>query len=132
MMWLCAVMTGVVWACLASFAGVVAERVPRGESINGRSHCVCGRQLDALQNIPVLGWCVSRGRASCCGAVIPRRYVVSEMVSLVAGFVVGLLAGAFLPVPVAVGFLVVASAGWTFSAVRVLRRAENTEGPVVS
>jgi leader peptidase (prepilin peptidase)/N-methyltransferase len=72
------VLAGALGMVLASFLCVVAERVPRGESLMGRSHCVCGRQLDGSENIPVFGWLLSRGRARCCGAKIPARYVLSE------------------------------------------------------
>jgi len=66
-------------ACFASFCCVLAERVPAGESINGRSHCVCGRQLTAGQNIPVFGWLSCRGTARCCGAKLPARYLYAEL-----------------------------------------------------
>lgn len=75
---LLAAYAAVFGAAIASFLGVVGERVPRGESINGRSHCVCGRQLRASENIPVLGWLRARGRAACCGARIPVRYALAE------------------------------------------------------
>jgi leader peptidase (prepilin peptidase)/N-methyltransferase len=65
-------------ASFASFLGVVGERVPRGETLGGRSHCVCGADLGAA-NIPVFGWLFLRGRARCCNAVIPVRYVLVEV-----------------------------------------------------
>ena len=39
----------VVFACVGSFIGVCADRIPRGEQIyKGRSHCdSCGRELKA-------------------------------------------------------------------------------------
>lgn len=66
-------------AAIASFLCVVAERVPAGESINGRSHCICGQQLKARHNVPILGWLALRGRAKCCGASIPVIYVLAEI-----------------------------------------------------
>lgn len=69
----------VLGAAIASFLCVVFERVPRGESINGRSHCVCGRQLKALENVPILSWVTLRGKAPCCGASIPAFYVLAEL-----------------------------------------------------
>ena len=63
---------------IASFLGVAAERPLRQESLNGRSHCVCGRKLSWHENIPVFGWLKARGKAKCCGSTIPKRYVISE------------------------------------------------------
>jgi prepilin signal peptidase PulO-like enzyme (type II secretory pathway) len=81
----------------ASFLCVVAERVPKGRSINGRSLCVCGEQLRVWrgarpENVPVLGWVASWGRTH-CGAKLPASYVVCE-IALAAGFTV---AAATLP-----------------------------------
>lgn len=52
----------------------------------GRSRCVCGRQLSALENIPVVSWLALRGRARCCQAKIPVRYVLAEAGSAAVGF----------------------------------------------
>ena len=64
---------------IASFLGVVGERVPRGETLGGRSHCVCGKELTAGANIPIFGWVLRRGVAKCCGAKIPARYFWGEL-----------------------------------------------------
>lgn len=66
-----------------SFLTVVAHRVPRGESIVApRSRCTaCGTQIAAYDNVPVLSWLVLRGRARCCGAAIPARYPLTELVT---------------------------------------------------
>jgi prepilin signal peptidase PulO-like enzyme (type II secretory pathway) len=63
----------------ASFLCVVAERVPRGLSLGGRSKCVCGRQLKLSENIPIFGWLRARGKATCCGATLPRFYLWAEL-----------------------------------------------------
>ena len=64
-----------------SFGTVVAYRVPRGESIvSGRSHCPsCGRQINAVENIPVLSWIFLRGRCRHCGEKISVRYPLTEL-----------------------------------------------------
>ncbi len=80
-------------AVFASFLAVVAERVPRGESLGGRSHCVCGRMLKAGENIPVLGWLATGGRARCCGARLPVNYLLGEVIGFVLLGTVGLLSG---------------------------------------
>lgn len=94
----------VLGAVFASFCCVVVERVPRGESINGFSHCSCGRPLKPYENIPILGWLRTGGKAKCCGARIPAHYVVAEAFSaavwavlvLSLGFVPGLVVAAVL------------------------------------
>jgi leader peptidase (prepilin peptidase) / N-methyltransferase len=80
-----------VGASIGSFLGVVIERVPRGESLGGRSHCVCGAPIRALDNVPVISYLVRRGRARCCGASIPAWYLAIE-----AGGAVVALAGYLL------------------------------------
>jgi general secretion pathway protein O len=82
--WYPIVVGGLFGAILASFTMVVIERVPRGESINGRSRCVCGRQLRAWENVPILGWLLSGGRARCCGSSIPARLLYAECAGAVA------------------------------------------------
>lgn len=80
-------------AATGSFIGVVLYRVPRGESLGGRSHCACGRQLAGYENIPIVAWLVLRGRARCCGARIGAETFFTEVacaaVAAVAGFVFG-------------------------------------------
>lgn len=77
-------------AALASYGCVIAERVPQGETLGGRSHCACGRQLRAVELAPIFGWLRCRGRARCCGAKIPAGYLVAELlVGLLGGTVAG-------------------------------------------
>ena len=65
-----------------SFIGVVADRVPRGESIVGpRSRCPrCGAQIAAYDNVPVVSWLLLRGRCRHCGERISARYPLTELV----------------------------------------------------
>ena len=64
-----------------SFIGVIAHRVPRGESfVGGRSVCdSCGVQIAAYDNIPVVSWLLLRGHCRSCGARIPVRYLLVEL-----------------------------------------------------
>ena len=66
---------------LGSFGTVVAYRVPRKEGIaTGRSRCPhCGRQIGAIENIPVLSYLWLRGRCAGCGARISPRYPLIEL-----------------------------------------------------
>jgi leader peptidase (prepilin peptidase) / N-methyltransferase len=55
-----------------SFINLAADRLPRGESVvHPRSHCrACGRELNALDLVPVLSYVVRRGRCASCHARI--------------------------------------------------------------
>jgi leader peptidase (prepilin peptidase)/N-methyltransferase len=74
-----------------SFLNVVIHRLPRGESVAfPGSHCTsCGAPIRPLDNLPVLGWLLLRGRARCCKAPISGRYPLVELLG-------GLLGGALI------------------------------------
>ncbi|MEM9646048.1 MAG: prepilin peptidase, partial [Planctomycetota bacterium] len=75
------VVTWLAWvgASIGSFLNVVAWRMPRGESVNGRSHCPrCLSKLLARDNFPVLGWLSLRGRCRTCRLPISARYPIVE------------------------------------------------------
>lgn len=57
---------------VGSFINLAADRLPRGESIvHPRSHCrSCGRVLNVVDLIPVVGYLVRRGRCASCGTPI--------------------------------------------------------------
>jgi leader peptidase (prepilin peptidase)/N-methyltransferase len=68
-----------VGSSVGSFLNVVAWRMPRGESINGRSHCPrCQAQLRARDNLPVFGWLALGGRCRNCRLPISVRYPIVE------------------------------------------------------
>lgn len=68
-----------VGSSIGSFLNVVAWRMPRGESINGRSHCPrCLAQLKARDNFPVFGWLALGGRCRSCHLPISIRYPIVE------------------------------------------------------
>lgn len=68
---------------LGSFINLAADRLPRGESImSPRSHCrSCGRQLNVVDLLPVVGYLLRRGRCASCGVAIG---VSSPLVEAVA------------------------------------------------
>ena len=78
--------TVVIWcfwigSSIGSFLNVVAWRMPRGESINGRSHCPrCQAKLRARDNFPVFGWLRLGGRCRTCRLPISPRYPIVELV----------------------------------------------------
>jgi leader peptidase (prepilin peptidase) / N-methyltransferase len=68
---------------LGSFLNVVAARVPLRRSIvRPPSACMdCGHEIAWYDNVPVLSWLLLRGRCRSCGAGIPMRYPLVELVS---------------------------------------------------
>ena len=68
-------------ALFASFAQLVADRIPTGTTIGGRSRCLaCGHPLGLLDVLPLFGYAVNRGRCRFCDAPIPRSHPVVELV----------------------------------------------------
>ncbi len=68
-----------VGSSVGSFLNVVAWRMPRGESVNGRSHCPrCLTTLSMRDNFPVFGWIALRGRCRTCKLPISPRYPIVE------------------------------------------------------
>lgn len=77
------ILAGSIGLAVGSFLNVCIDRLPRRESIvTTRSHCdACGRQLSLADLVPVLGYVILRGRCRSCGAAIPRRVLVVELLS---------------------------------------------------
>ncbi|MDA8744268.1 prepilin peptidase [Rubripirellula amarantea] len=70
-----------IGSSIGSFLNVVAWRMPRGESVNGRSYCPrCQTRLKARDNFPVFGWLMLGGRCRQCRLPISRRYPIVELV----------------------------------------------------
>jgi leader peptidase (prepilin peptidase)/N-methyltransferase len=64
-----------------SFANAAIERIPRGESLNGRSRCEsCNRELHAWELVPVASYLMLRGRCGSCGTSIGARTPLLEAV----------------------------------------------------
>ena len=82
--------------CLGSFLNVVAEHVPAGESINGRSHCdYCKKILQWFDLIPLISYVSTKGTCRYCHKKLSVQYVVVEL--LTAGlFLVSLVRNNFL------------------------------------
>ena len=72
-----------VGAAVGSFLNVVIDRLPEHASLlEPPSHCPnCGRQLTPWEMIPVLSYLFLRGRCRTCGARIPIRIWVVEVVT---------------------------------------------------
>lgn len=91
-------------ACLASFAGVVAERLPAMKGWNRDapdpsvslshppSHCSsCRTPISKVSLIPVVGWLLARGECESCGARVPWRYPAVEAGTAALSFSAALL-----------------------------------------
>ncbi|MDB5195444.1 MAG: peptidase domain protein [Parcubacteria group bacterium] len=85
-------------AVLASFAGVISERLYTGESwVVGHSRCnSCNRTLTGRDLIPIISWLIHRGRCWSCKAPIPYRYALSELILAAVFYAAALRLGAGL------------------------------------
>jgi leader peptidase (prepilin peptidase)/N-methyltransferase len=62
-----------------SFYNVVGIRVPKGETLLGRSKCPnCGHTLGAFELIPIIGYIGIKGRCKNCGSKIALKYPLME------------------------------------------------------
>lgn len=70
-----------VGACVASFLALIADRLPRGETVvRGGSRCrACGRPLRPFELVPLLSYIVQRGRCRRCRARIPADLPIAEL-----------------------------------------------------
>lgn len=72
---------------VGSFANVLIDRLPRGETIWGRSHCeYCSRKLAWYELIPLVSWIIQMGRCRTCHAPVSVQYPIIELTTAV-GFV---------------------------------------------
>lgn len=65
---------------IGSFLNVCIYRLPKEESIvKGASHCMtCGEKIKKRDLVPILSWCLLRGKCRNCKAPISPRYTVVE------------------------------------------------------
>lgn len=67
---------------IGSFLNVVLYRLHTGKSLAGHSHCLsCGKQLRALELVPLLSYLFLRGRCRTCHSCIPVRYFLVELLT---------------------------------------------------
>jgi leader peptidase (prepilin peptidase)/N-methyltransferase len=80
---------------IGSFLNVVIARLPRGESLGGRSHCPhCQAKISWYDLFPVLSFLLLRARCRRCQTAISWRYPLVEL--LTAGLAVAAM-GRFGP-----------------------------------
>lgn len=77
------IFVGVFGLLIGSFLNVVVYRLPQGESIIlPRSQCPnCRRLLRAWELIPLVSFCLLKGRCHSCGVRISRRYPGVELLT---------------------------------------------------
>jgi leader peptidase (prepilin peptidase)/N-methyltransferase len=101
---------------VGSFLNVIADRLPRGESvISPPSHCAsCGRRLAPFEIIPVVSYVVLRGHCRSCKAAIGIRVLLVEIGGAVIAVAAWRIYGPTLPC------FIVAVEGWIFLVLSVL------------
>jgi len=83
-------------SAMASFGNVLIDRLPKEESVGGRSYCPnCGKTLSPLDLIPVFSYLFLKGKCRYCGSPIGIRHLLSEiflgvLYSLIAYFTGGI------------------------------------------
>lgn len=78
-----AVLFGVAGLTVGSFLNVIIDRLPQGRSVVlPASHCeACEHKLSAIDLVPVFSYLFLLGRCRHCGAAIPRRVPLVELVT---------------------------------------------------
>jgi len=67
-----------------SFFNVLGIRIPKNETILGRSHCTsCDRQLNGFELIPVFGYLFLKGKCSNCKSRISPIYPIIELITAI-------------------------------------------------
>ncbi|MBE6836809.1 MAG: prepilin peptidase [Ruminococcus sp.] len=68
---------------IGSFLNVCIYRLPKEESlVKGASHCMtCGEKIKKRDLIPVISWCLLRGKCRNCKAPISPRYTIVEFLT---------------------------------------------------
>ena len=79
-------------AAVGSFLNVCIYRLPKEESLIKRnSHCMtCGAYIKHRDLIPIISWCLLKGRCRACGAKISPRYTVVESLNAVGWLLISL------------------------------------------
>lgn len=84
-------------AVVGSFLNVCIYRLPKGESlVKSNSHCMtCGTPILKRDLVPIVSWCMLRGKCRACKAPISPRYTVVEALNAVGWLLISLHFGMF-------------------------------------
>ena len=79
-------------ATVGSFLNVCIYRLPKEESlIKSNSHCMkCGTPILRRDLIPIVSWCMLRGKCRACGEPISPRYTVVELLNAIGWVLISL------------------------------------------
>jgi len=76
------VVSFIMGCIVGSFLNVCIYRIPAERSVVvPGSTCACGQPIAWYNNIPILSWCILRGKAACCGAPFSIRYPSIEFLT---------------------------------------------------
>ncbi|MDY0294951.1 MAG: prepilin peptidase [Acholeplasmataceae bacterium] len=76
-----AVITFILGALLTSFYQLIAERIPKKESLMGRSHCdQCRETLKFIDVLPIIGYLINKGKCRSCRKKISPCYPMYELI----------------------------------------------------
>lgn len=77
------ILSGLMGLLIGSFLNVVIYRLPLNMNIAmPPSHCpICNNRLKWYHNIPVISWLFLKGKCAFCGALIPVRYTLVELLN---------------------------------------------------
>lgn len=85
-----AVIAAGVGSVVGSFVALVADRWPRGEDVVAApSRCVsCGRRLGPRNLVPIVSFCLQRGKCTWCRARLPIDLLLAEVAGAAIALVV--------------------------------------------
>jgi prepilin signal peptidase PulO-like enzyme (type II secretory pathway) len=87
---------GTFGSIFASFYQLLIDRIPLGESIVGRSHCICKRQLSIHENIPIFSYFILLGKSKCCKSKIPPKHFLGEIAAFLIFGLISLLTNYYI------------------------------------
>ncbi|MDI6840568.1 MAG: prepilin peptidase [bacterium] len=73
----------ILGACFGSFFSVCIHRIPKGLSIiSPRSYCpMCKHVIKWYDNIPIISYCILKGKCRYCGKKISMLYIGVELIT---------------------------------------------------
>ena len=83
------VMIFIFGASIGSFSNVLIDRLPKGKSVSGRSHCdYCGKKITWYDLFPIFSFIYLKARSRCCHKKLSFQYPAIETLMAVLFLVV--------------------------------------------